>query len=155
MGDLDYCISKLKIDIKNILNIENNPEKFGIGVDIENIKRFEPYQHKKDSLFLNRLYTNVELDYCFSKKEPAPHLTVRFAAKEAIYKAINSVEKKIIDFQEIEIWNDENGIPKVKFLKKDLEKWKIYISLSHCANNAIAFVIAFNNFCDNKNTKKK
>ncbi len=109
---------------------------FGIGVDLELISRFKDLNLKKNSKFLNKIFTEKEMDYCFSKKAVAQHLAVRFAAKEAIVKAISSLDKKILSLNKIEIIRNANGVPVV-----NLKGCDVKISLSHCKGQAIAFAI--------------
>ena len=113
-----------------------NTNNFSIGVDIEKISRFRYLTRKKNAKFLDKIFTKKELDYCFSKKPPAQHLAVRFAAKEAIVKAISSLNKRIFPFDEIEIIGNTSGIPAA-----DLKGYNIKISLSHCEGMAIAFTV--------------
>jgi len=116
-------------------------ENFGIGVDIETVNRFRKLNRVKDVIFLEKIFTKNELDYCFSKKDNAgQHLTARFAGKEAIIKALSSINE-IIVHQKIEIINNKIGVPIVK-LKSSRINFKIKLSLSHCEDKAIAFAIA-------------
>lgn len=110
---------------------------FSIGVDIESIARFKSLERKKMKHFLANIFTEHELDYCFSKKAPWQHLAARFAAKEAIVKAISSLHKKAPPLNKIEILNNAHRVPTVA-----VEGYTIKISLSHCDNYAIAFAIA-------------
>ena len=55
-----------------------------VGVDIEDIGRFRKLDQKSSGVFLKKVYTKNELDYCFQKSVPAQHLAVRFAGKEAV-----------------------------------------------------------------------
>jgi len=64
----------------------NKIENIGIGVDIEDVNRFTKLGGNK--AFLKKVFTQNELDYCFSKKVAAPHLAVRYAGKEAVVKAL-------------------------------------------------------------------
>ena len=73
----------------------------GIGVDIENVERFRWLNIKNDSRFLNKIYAKEELKYCFSKKNPAPHLAARFAGKEAVIKAMNGISNKKLSVNDI------------------------------------------------------
>ncbi len=57
---------------------------FGIGIDIIEIERVKESIEKYDKAFLNKIYTQTELDYCLSKKNKYQHFAARFAAKEAI-----------------------------------------------------------------------
>jgi holo-[acyl-carrier protein] synthase len=112
----------------------------GIGIDIENINRFAKLDLKKNRNFFDKIYTRKEKEYCLLKSNPFPHLAARFAAKEAIKKTIGDK----IAFSEIEITNDKNGAPKVKFLNKKIEnKYKSIISISHTQSMAQAVCITF------------
>lgn len=115
---------------------------FSIGVDIENISKFN--QIKKNDKILSRIFTNNELKYCFSKRDPAPYLAVRYAGKEAVVKAVNSTgvsQMSFLDYKKIEIYNEKSGTPRVKLVGLNLDNLVINISLSHCDDKAIAFVI--------------
>ena len=111
-----------------------------IGVDIEDISRFTGKNLENDSKFLKRIYTQNELDYCFKNNNPAPHLAVRFCAKEAVYKALSNITNEQIHLIDIEVLNKENGAPYIN-LKNFEQKYKIEISLSHDKTKAIAFAI--------------
>jgi holo-[acyl-carrier protein] synthase len=113
----------------------------GIGVDIVTIKRFESLVPDEDQTFLDNIFTAQELSYCFSKGTPAEHLAARYAGKEAVIKALTSVKKVSVNYRDIEILNNNYGVPEVRFNKKGLEKLKTYLSLSHCEDKALAFVI--------------
>lgn len=122
------------------MKVVNN---LAIGVDIENIDRFRHLKLKKDSLFLKKIYTKTELSYCFSKKPAAPHLAVRYAAKEAIVKALSSIGYLNLDYQNIEIIHSKIDVPMVNIRNGQLKNLKIKISLSHSNDKAIAFVLVF------------
>ena len=79
------------------------------GIDIEEIIRFEKYENDINSKFLSRIFTKNELDYCFSKKNPAQHLSARFCAKEACIKALFPFENKKLFLKQIEIINKKPG----------------------------------------------
>jgi holo-[acyl-carrier protein] synthase len=112
----------------------------GIGTDIESIDRFRKLDLNKDRIFLNKIFTKKELDHCFSKKEPAQHLAVRYAGKEAVVKALTSINKLNLDYKKVEIFNNENGVPKVKISDRDTNI-QIHLSLSHSGGNVLAFAI--------------
>lgn len=108
-----------------------------IGVDIEDIDRFEDKSQK----FLDRIFTRDEQEYCLSKSIPASHLAVRFCAKEAVIKALSPMNIKHPALNEIEVFHDTNGCPRIKL--PDITEYndlKIDISLSHDRTKAIAFV---------------
>lgn len=114
---------------------------FGIGVDIENIERFNNIVYKEKKSFLNKIFTDEEMSYCFAKTNPAPHLAARFAGKEAVVKAISSTVGNILNYNDIEIINNKEGTPKVMIKKKGFEDLCFEISLSHNKDFAIAFTI--------------
>jgi holo-[acyl-carrier protein] synthase len=89
----------------------------GIGVDIIEIDRIQRSVEKFGDSFLKKIYTDNELKYSLSKKNKYQHLAARFAAKEAIFKALSpSLGTNNITWQEIEVTNMPNGMPKVKLL---------------------------------------
>ena len=111
-----------------------------IGTDIIEINRIEKaVQNEK---FIKRIYTKNEIEYCESKGlQKYQSYAGKFSAKEAIYKALNT---KITDFKwtDFEILNDKTGKPYVKF-DISIEGLKdIEISISHCKEYAIAYVVA-------------
>lgn len=118
-----------------------NITDISIGVDMELISRFKDLDRKTNGKFLNKIFAKKEIDYCFSKPAPAQHLAVRFAAKEAIVKAISSLGKRILSLNKIEIVRNANGSPRVKINSTDFQDLQIYVSLSHCKDIAIAFTI--------------
>jgi len=114
---------------------------FEIGIDIEKIKRFDNKENSRDENFLKKIFTQKELDYCFSKNNASSHLAGRYAAKEAIIKALSSIYEEKIIYNEIEIVNNSNSVPEVIILKPELNNLKIKISISHNEDNAIAMAI--------------
>lgn len=107
-----------------------------IGVDIENISRFKD----KERAFYERVFTQSEIEYCESKRNPAPHYAARFCAKEAVFKALSSAGVEDIIITQIEIYKDKNGCPRIRLLNSDI-KYKVHISLSHDKEKAIAFAM--------------
>jgi holo-[acyl-carrier protein] synthase len=109
-----------------------------IGVDIEDIERFG----NKPQEFLDRLFSKNEQEYCFSKPNPASHFAVRFCAKEAVIKALNSMGLKHPQLNKIEIYHGKNGCPQIRLPEiKEYDNLKIEVSLSHDKTKAIAFVL--------------
>jgi holo-[acyl-carrier protein] synthase len=115
--------------------------KLGIGTDIESVKRFKNLCLTKDNHFLNKIFTNAELDYCFSDNLAPLHLAARYAGKESVLKALNSINVYNISYKEIEILNNEIGVPNVKIHNKNMKLLDINISLSHTKEIALAFCI--------------
>ena len=114
---------------------------FEIGVDIEKINRFDNKENSKNKNFLKKIFTQEELDYCFSKSNVSAHLAGRYAAKEAIVKALSSNYEKKLLYNEIEIRNNSTGVPEVIIRRPELNNLKIKISISHSEDNAIAMAI--------------
>ena len=110
----------------------------GTGIDIVEVKRIKRVI-AGNKAFLARVFTPGEIDYCAGKANKYQHYAVRFAAKEAILKALGS---KGIALKDISIRNLDSGQPQVVLsgrLKK-LEK-NIVISLSHSNDYAVAQAI--------------
>ena len=105
-----------------------------IGTDIEEVRRFE----KLDIKTLRRLFTKDELDYCLKSKNKAQHLAVRFAAKEAVFKALPFEE---IALKKIEVIRKAGQKPQIAVYDERAKDLTFKLSLSHTKNNAIAFVI--------------
>jgi len=111
---------------------------FGIGTDIVNIKRIEKSIKLKGNKFKNKIFSKNEIIYCEKKKNPFPFYAKRFAAKEALSKALGTGIRKDIKFKNIEIFNNTYGKPSIKltgktdlYLKKKIKKkYFIYLSLS-------------------------
>ena len=116
------------------------------GTDIIEINRIKESIEKNGELFLNRVFTPAEIEYCESKKNAKyQHYAGRFAAKEAVFKTVSQLlEYKFdISWHNSQVINDENGNPRVEFLDIKLEKIKsIDISISHCKEYAVATVVA-------------
>jgi holo-[acyl-carrier protein] synthase len=113
--------------------------RFGVGVDIESISRFKNADAANS--FLKKIFTGAELDYCFSCPVPPQHLAARFAGKEAIVKALYAVNSKGAGYKDIEITNDENGVPMARILKQGFDDLEIKLSMSHSRQEAIAFAL--------------
>ena len=115
------------------------------GTDIIEVSRIRDSIERSGENFLNLIYTPAEIEYCESKKvSKYYHYAGRFAAKEAIYKAISPLleHKFDISWHNAEVINDENGNPKINFIDIKLDKIKnIDISISHCKEYAIATVV--------------
>lgn len=107
-----------------------------IGIDIEEIKRFSKLI--KDKAFLKKIFSQDELDYCLSKKNSIQHFAVRFAGKEAVWKALSS--KKTISITTISFKNIDNGKPEVYIKNKKASN--IDISFSHTKSTVVAVAIS-------------
>lgn len=120
-----------------MINIKN----FAIGTDIESIGRFRKLNRTDHDIFLNRIFTKNELDYCFSREMHASCLAARYAGKEAIVKALSSIGKANLDYRRLEIFNNEKGVPIATINDPDFRNLQVRLSLSHCEDKAIAFAV--------------
>ena len=115
-----------------------------IGIDIVEIKRLSRVSKRWGKGFLNKVYTKRELAYANSRRFPYQHLAARFAAKEAIFKALGEVEKNFVGWKNVEILNDAYGKPVVVWhgaaekVRKKRKLKDVVVSLSHTENYAVA-----------------
>ena len=112
---------------------------FGIGTDIVNIKRIEKSLKLYGNKFKKDIFSKNEIAYCEKKKNSGAFYAKRFAAKEALSKALGTGIRKGIKFKNIEIRNNSCGKPTIRlkggvedYLKKKIKnkKYNIYLSLS-------------------------
>lgn len=120
---------------------------FGIGIDIIEIERIKKSIEKFDDLFLNKIFTQTELDYCQSKKNKYQHYAARFAAKEAIAKALATGWSKGFRWKDIDIYNEKSGMPNVR-LSGNLETFlgddkSLKITMSHSEHYVTCFAIIY------------
>ncbi|MFG6318456.1 MAG: holo-ACP synthase [Clostridia bacterium] len=117
--------------------------KISCGTDIIEIDRVKSSIESIGERFLNTIYTKKEIEYCESRKaQKYQHYAARFAAKEAIFKALSTRIGSQYTWKDFEVLNDENGKPKV-FLATEISNLEdIDISISHCKTYAVANVIA-------------
>lgn len=116
-------------------------EHMGIGTDIESIDRFRTEFKGRMDESLKRIFTSGELEYCFSFQDYAPHLAARYCAKEAMVKALASVGITNLNYTEIEVRNDKEDAPEVRIRRGGFPALRSFLSLSHCEDKALAFVI--------------
>ena len=107
----------------------------GVGVDIEDVSRFEGKDFDKNKAFYDKIFTEDEISYCLSRGNPAQHFAARFCAKEATIKALG---RNDVGLKQIEIINEES-VPKIK--AREIPNLSAQVSLSHTKTNAIAIVI--------------
>lgn len=117
----------------------------GIGIDIVKIQRMKNVVEKWGQRFLNRVFTQREISYCYEKKEPYLSLAVRFAAKEALVKAVGSAAP--VSLTDIEVMNMDSGKPLVKVSGKLKDFFRVqaiknaHLSLSHEHDYGVACVV--------------
>ena len=115
------------------------------GIDIVENERIRKVYEKYGNRFLKKIFTENELDYCFSQKEVIPCLSARFACKEAVIKAFYQAFNQILHFKQIEVLG-KRGKPATIFLhlEKELSKpYKINISIAHEKKFSTAIAIVY------------
>ena len=115
-----------------------------IGTDIVPISRVEKNIKEKKDRFLNHIFTVIEQRICNEKATPSIHYSGKFAAKEAIKKALLSSKKiKNISLKSIEIQNDDLGAPVIFIFNKDIDinPEKLKVSISHAGEYATSTAI--------------
>ncbi len=119
-------------------------EIYGIGTDIIEIERIREAIHRTAS-FKKKVYTQKEIEYIETKKNPYASYAGRFAAKEAVSKALGTGIRGF-SLSDVEIVNDVLGKPVVNLynvLKEVAEGMKIQISISHSREYAVSTVIIY------------
>ncbi len=111
------------------------------GTDIVEIDRVKRSIDNYEERFREKIFTPIEQNYCEKfNNNKYEHYAARFAAKEAVYKALSNYDD--LDWKDIEINNQENGRPYVNLMVKIPDLRQIDITLSHCKTHATAYVVA-------------
>lgn len=119
----------------------------GVGTDIVETSRFERFLREGDGRVLDRLFTVGERSYCEGKRRPALHYAARFAAKEALFKALGSGLRGGMSWHDPEVVNDPDGAPSFRLSGETAERCRvrgvtrIHLSIAHEAGHAVAMVI--------------
>lgn len=116
----------------------------GLGNDVIEVKRIQLAINKYKNKFLHRLFTKKEIEKSYTYKDPTPYFAGRFAAKEAIAKALGVGFGKSLSWLDIEILNSPSGQPIVELSKASARIFKspnILISISHTKLVATAVAI--------------
>lgn len=120
----------------------------GIGTDIIECLRIAQMIERHGELFINRVYTQHEIQYCQSRKLATQHYAGRWAAKEAILKALGTGWRRGISWRDIEVRNEPGGRPTVAMrggardVVERLGITEMLISISHCRSHATAYALA-------------
>ena len=111
-----------------------------IGIDIVDVQRIKTSIDNYSAKFKNKVFSPEEQEYCNSKSNPEIHYSGRFAAKEAVIKAIKSSGfDQAFSLKDIKIINHWNGSP---YVELDFDcKGEIKVSISHIHTHAVAFAI--------------
>jgi holo-[acyl-carrier protein] synthase len=120
----------------------------GIGTDIVECLRIAQMIERHGELFITRVYTQHEFEYCSSRKAATQHYAGRWAAKEAVLKAMGTGWARGIRWRDIEVRNDESGRPRIALgggardVCEQIGVAEMLISISHCRSHATAFAVA-------------
>jgi phosphopantetheine--protein transferase-like protein len=125
-----------------------------VGTDIVKVSRIKALIEQKKEKFLNKIFTEEEISYCNSYPDSEVHLSGKYAAKEAVKKALLSNDLiEHINLKDIKILNKENKAPYVvidfvEFIpihpietQINIVKLNYSLSISHEDEYAIAFIV--------------
>lgn len=110
----------------------------GTGVDITEVGRLRKAIEKWGKSFLNRVFTEAELKNAKTRNSFYQHLAGRFAAKEAVFKAMGNLK---LNLKDVQILNDKDGRPYCQILNNKIKGCDIVLSISHVKNYAVANAI--------------
>jgi len=116
----------------------------GIGVDLVEVSRIRETIERWQDYFLTKIFTDGEIRYCSSKKNCYQHFAARFAAKEAVAKALATGWSGGFRWKDVEVINDDAGKPSVVMygqMKKALTGNRILLTMSHTGDIVIAFAL--------------
>ncbi len=119
----------------------------GTGIDIAEVPRIREVIERHGQRFLNRVFTEGEIQYCESKANRVERYAARFAAKEAGMKAIGTGWNQGVRWRDIEVARKPGGRPTLLFHGKAAEfasrlgATNIALSITHTAEHAMAQVI--------------
>jgi holo-[acyl-carrier protein] synthase len=119
----------------------------GIGIDLVEPDRMRRALERSGERLLRRLFTPAERAYCDSHADPIPHLSARFAAKEALFKALGTGWSGGVSWTEAEVRVDARGRPELVLAGKTAEiarergAQRVLVSLTHIDTAAGAIVV--------------
>lgn len=117
---------------------------FGVGIDIIEVERIRKAYHKLGARFVNGVYTEREIEFCMKHKDPSERLAARWAAKEAVLKALGTGYSRGVKWTEVEIIDNELSRPTIKVSGRVAEfmgEMKAHISISHLKEYATAIAV--------------
>jgi holo-[acyl-carrier protein] synthase len=117
-----------------------------IGIDAVDLPRFRRVLERRPTI-VERVFTPGELAYAEASTDPAPHLAARFAAKEAVLKALG-VGIGAVGWRDMEVLRSDGGAPSLSLTgraadlgqRRGVTRW--HVSLSHTDTVAVASVVA-------------
>jgi holo-[acyl-carrier protein] synthase len=116
----------------------------GIGVDIIEIDRIAKSITDLGDHFLQKIFTPGEISYCNAKPNAFQHFAARFAAKEALSKAISTGWAGEFRWKDVEVMNEPTGKPVLALhggMREALSQSKVFVSLSHSDHHVVAMVV--------------
>ncbi len=116
----------------------------GVGVDVVDVQRLKKVLEQQGAYFVGKVFTDAELAYCQSKKNPHEHFAARFAAKEAVAKAMRTGWSGAFRWRDVEVVNEPSGAPKLilyREVAEALANSQLHLSMSHTENTVVAFVV--------------
>jgi holo-[acyl-carrier protein] synthase len=116
----------------------------GIGIDIIEIARIRQSIERLGEHFTDKVFTSQELAYSSAKQNKFQHLAARFAAKEAVGKALSTGWSGEFRWKDVEVMNDPSGQPRITLsgkLREILSGSSIYLSISHSDSHVVAMVV--------------
>ena len=116
----------------------------GCGIDVVELPRFRRALARGGATFMRRVFTKQEEAYARARpRTTLLHLAGRFAAKEAVMKAISQIApERVLAMKQVEVCNDRLGRPHIVLHEHHLRRMKVYVSLSHVDTVAVASAIA-------------
>jgi holo-[acyl-carrier protein] synthase len=128
--------------------VESLLSVIGVGIDLVDRARVVRLLDSKGNQALTRFFTETERAYLASRPDPTGHAAARIAAKEAVYKALQSLPgARGVGWREIEVTRDEDGRPAIALhglaarLAAEAGGVRIEISLSHSDSTAGAVAV--------------
>jgi len=119
----------------------------GIGADIVEIARLRKALDRSGVRFLQKIFTHEEQQFCARQSDPTPHYAARFAAKEAVFKALGTGWAKGVAWLDVEVHRERQEAPAIVLhgealrLSARMGVNRVHLSLSHSGQAAIAMVI--------------
>jgi len=116
------------------------------GIDLVDVARIRSAIEAQGERFLQRVFATDEIGYCAARRDPFPHYAARFAAKEALYKALPAGTLDALVWNEIAVQHGTDGKPEFGFrgaTAARLVGWQLALSLSHTRELAVAQVLAW------------
>ncbi len=115
----------------------------GTGVDLVEVPRFHGVVERLGDRFLKKIFTPAELSYARSRKTMMQHLAARFAAKEAVVKALGAPKGLGLEWHDLEVTHSVGGQPRVLFHRSmaRFRKKRVHLSLTHTEQYAVATAI--------------